>query len=62
MELSNFILPSPAITSAPVARVTIGPKERLPSNVTLHRSGEVIQAIEVRCACGEKIVIQCVYE
>jgi len=62
MEISNFIPAGPATNCPPVARITIGPRERLPQNITLHRNGDVIQAIEIRCGCGEKILIQCEYE
>lgn len=62
MEFRNFIPPNTVNNSLPLKKVTIGPKERLPQNLTFHKTGDVIQAIEVRCACGDTIVIQCVYE
>lgn len=30
--------------------------------VSLVRNGEIVDAIEVRCGCGEVIVLDCVYE
>ena len=30
--------------------------------IELHRSGDVVEAIEVTCGCGQTIVIECVYE
>jgi hypothetical protein len=62
MEISNFIPACSATQSVPTHKVTIGPKTNSQNGVKLHKHGDVVQAIEVRCACGETLVIQCVYE
>ncbi len=33
-----------------------------PAQIELHRNGEVIEAIEVTCSCGQTMIIECVYE
>jgi hypothetical protein len=44
--------------------VTIGPKSKsdAAANIRLNKNGELIESIELKCACGETIVIQCEYE
>lgn len=49
-----------ATTTRP--KVTIGPKAKTPTNIKLNKTGDVIESIEIVCACGETIVIQCEYE
>jgi hypothetical protein len=61
MPASNFIPAPQAATTAHLHKVTIGPKNELPTNIKLHKRGDTIEAIEVRCACGEIIIIQCEY-
>lgn len=62
MEISNFIPACSAVGAAPTHKVMIGPKSNTPHGVKLHKNGDIVQAIEVRCVCGETLVIQCVYE
>lgn len=62
METTNFIPARPLTHQHLLPKVTIGPKERLPRNVKLHRDGDTITAIEVRCSCGEAILIECEYD
>ncbi len=62
MQANNFF-PAPHAAAAPVLqKVTIGPKTGLPTNIKLHKRGAMIDAIEIQCACGEVIIIQCEYE
>ena len=32
------------------------------ATIELHKNGDVIEAIEVTCSCGQTTVIECVYE
>lgn len=61
MQTSNFIPAPQAGPTTNLHKVTIGPKNELPTNIKLHKRGDTIAAIEVRCACGEIIIIQCEY-
>ncbi|MEQ1904037.1 MAG: hypothetical protein ABL888_07645 [Pirellulaceae bacterium] len=61
MQASNFIPALQAAATTHLHKVTIGPKTELPTNIKLHKCGETIEAIEIRCACGEIIIIQCEY-
>jgi hypothetical protein len=62
MEISNFIPPCQATLAVPRTKVTIGPKDHQQHGIKLHKKGDIVQAVEIRCSCGETIVIQCVYE
>ncbi len=43
-------------------RIAIGPKTNTSrAEIQLNKTGDVIQSIEIQCACGEKIVIRCEY-
>ncbi len=44
-------------------KAVIGPKpDQTAPQVTCHRTEDVIQSIEIRCACGEVIVLDCKYQ
>ncbi len=43
-------------------RIDAGEPGGKPPELKLHRVDGVVEAIEVRCSCGEKILIRCDYE
>ena len=30
--------------------------------IVLHRKGDLIEALEVTCACGRSVIVECVYD
>ena len=44
--------------------VTIGPRSKpdTAAKIKLNKNGDIIESIELKCVCGETIVIQCEYE
>ena len=49
-------------------KVSIGPKPKVapskdaaPQTIKLNKNGSLVESIEIRCSCGEVILIQCEY-
>lgn len=57
----NTILPAGRI-KLDSRKITVSEQPRHEPQVTLKREGAVIRAIEIRCACGDQIILDCQYE
>ena len=57
------IIRGPQLPETPISKKPIGPATSTDDvHIKLHRDGDAIRLIEIRCACGETIQIQCEYE
>jgi hypothetical protein len=49
--------------SKPDKKVVIGPGGSTPKHeIKVHKSNDLIQSIEIKCKCGETIIVDCQYE
>jgi hypothetical protein len=59
---------TPTAASCPAAVMIVPPRTHLAAapacqpNIELPRDGDIIQAIDVTCTCGQKMRLRCVYE
>ncbi|MEZ6095521.1 MAG: hypothetical protein R3C03_15040 [Pirellulaceae bacterium] len=59
---NNLISSSTVRPQCNSSRVTVGPaNENKKASVKLKKEGDAVQAIEVTCSCGEKILIELQY-
>ena len=54
VQIAEAGVPAPAASARPAS-------DEKPAEITLHKDGDVIRAIELTCACGRTTVIECEY-
>ena len=62
-HIGRVVVPGPFVRiTGETARVAIpGQEDKSQPRVELVRQGDVVQAIEITCTCGQRIRLRCVY-